>query len=82
MIRPNRKCRCGVKSLILPKIASESTVAPISTQFQYGQDYFVGDYVTVAHSRFGLSQPRIQLIGMIESFDENGRSLTPTFQEA
>lgn len=72
----------GEKSLISPKIASESTVVPISTQFQYGQDYFVGDYVSVAHSRFGLRQEKIQLIGMIESFDENGRSLTPTFQEA
>lgn len=71
----------GEKSLISPKIASESAIAAIPAQFQYGKDYFVGDYVSVAHSRFGLRQNKIQLIGMIESFDENGRSLTPTFQE-
>ena len=44
--------------------------------------YFVGDYVTVQHRRFGMMQPQIQLIGMIEGFDQNGRSLTPTFKEA
>ncbi len=71
----------GEKSLISPKIASESAIAAIPAQFQYGKDYFVGDYVSVTHSRFGLRQNKIQLIGMIESFDENGRSLTPTFQE-
>lgn len=59
---------------------SESTIAVNSKQYQYQQDYFVGDYVTVKHSRFGLQQERIQLVGMIESFDQNGRSLTPTFQ--
>ena len=48
---------------------------------QYPQDYQVGDWVTVHQTRFGLSQNRIRLIGMIESFDQNGRSLTPTFQE-
>ncbi len=43
--------------------------------------YYVGDYVTVEHKRFGMLQPKIQLIGMIEAFDQNGRSLTPTFKE-
>jgi hypothetical protein len=47
---------------------------------EYNKDYFVGDYVTVEHHRFGLIQPRIQLIGMIESYDQNGRTLTPTFR--
>jgi hypothetical protein len=28
-----------------------------------------------------LIQPKVQLIGMIEAFDQNGRSLTPTFKE-
>ncbi|MEE0187159.1 MAG: hypothetical protein U0I40_12075 [Oscillospiraceae bacterium] len=36
--------------------------------------------MTVEHTRFGLIQPKIQLIGMIESFDQNSRSLTPTFK--
>ena len=58
-----------------------SQIAVQSTQFQYNRDYFVGDFVTVEHRRFGLRQNKIQLIGMIESFDQNGRNLTPTFKE-
>lgn len=70
----------GAESMVLPKTISESTIAAFSTQYQYNKDYFVGDYVTVEQKRFGLIQPKIQLIGMIESFDQNGRSLTPTFK--
>lgn len=72
----------GKQSMVLPLISSESTIAVQSTQFQYNKDYFVGDYVTVEHRRFGLRQNKIQLIGMIESFDRNGRNLTPTFKRA
>ena len=70
----------GAENMIAPQTASESTIAAFSTQYQYNKDYFVGDYVTVEHKRFGLIQPKIQLIGMIESFDQNSRSLTPTFK--
>ena len=62
-------------------LCTASAIAAFSTQYQYNKDYFVGDYVTVEQRRFGLIQPRIQLIGMVESFDQNGRSLTPTFKE-
>lgn len=72
----------GAENMFPPKIVSESTIAAFSTQYQYNKEYFVGDYVTVEHKRFGLIQPKIQLIGMIESFDQNGRSLTPTFKGA
>lgn len=72
----------GAENMFPPKIVSESTIAAFSNQYQYNKDYFVGDYVTVEHTRFGLIQPKIQLIGMIESFDQNGRSLTPTFKGA
>ena len=71
----------GKESIIPPQTASESMIAPFSTQFEYNRDYFVGDYVIVENKRFGLIQKRIQLVGMIESFDSNGRSLTPTFKE-
>lgn len=71
----------GKQNIILPLTASESQIAVQSTQFQYNKDYFVGDYVTVEHRRFGLRQNKIQIIGMIESFDQNGRNLTPTFKE-
>lgn len=70
----------GKEKIVLPLTASESQIAVQSMQFQYNTDYFVGDYVTVEHQRFGLIQPKIQLIGMIESFDQNGRNLTPTFK--
>lgn len=70
----------GKQSMVLPLTASESQIAVQSTQFRYNTDYFVGDYVTVEHRRFGLRQNKIQLIGMIESFDRNGRNLTPTFR--
>lgn len=72
----------GKEKIVLPLTASESQIAVQSMQFQYNADYFVGDYVTVEHQRFSLIQPKIQLIGMIESFDQNGRNLTPTFKGA
>ena len=72
----------GKQSLVPITMRSESQIAVQSTQFQYGVDYFVGDFVTVEHHRFGIRQNKIQLVGMIESFDRNGRNLTPTFKEA
>ena len=72
----------GKQNLVTAKTKSESQIAVQSTQFQYGVDYFVGDFVTVEHQRFGIRQNKIQLVGMIESFDRNGRNLTPTFKEA
>lgn len=70
----------GAENLVPVMETSESTIAAHDRQYQYNKDYFVGDYVTVEHARFGLQQPRIQLIGMVESFDQNGRGLTPTFK--
>lgn len=72
----------GAESLQDVTIASESTIVADFTQFQYNKDYFVGDYVTIENRRFGLQQAKIQLVGMVESFDQNGRSLTPTFKGA
>ena len=71
----------GKENIVLPLTASESQIAVQSTQFRYNMDYFVDDYVTVEHRRFGLRQDKIQIIGMIESFDQNGRNLTPTFAD-
>ena len=71
----------GKQNLVSTKTKSESQIAVQSTQFQYGVDYFVGDFVTVEYHRFGIRQNKIQLVGMIESFDRNGRNLTPTFKE-
>ena len=64
-----------------PRTASKSEIAAVSTQYVYNRDDIVGDYVTVEHKRFGMIQPKVQLIGMIEAFDQNGRSLTPTFRK-
>lgn len=71
----------GSEKLVLPKTTSESEIDAHNTQYVYNKDYTVGDHVTVQHRRFGMIQPRIQLTGMIEAFDQNGRSLTPTFKE-
>ena len=70
----------GAENLVPITEISESTIAADNRQYQYNKDYFVGDYVTVEHERFGLIQPKIQLVGMIESYDQNGRTLTPTFK--
>lgn len=72
--------RAKEKAQKAPIETEEFEIAADSLQFRYGTDYAVGDYVTVQHSRFGLVQPKIQLTGMIESFDRNGRSLVPTFE--
>ena len=71
----------GAENLVPITEISESTIAADNRQYQYNKDYFVGDYVTVEHERFGLIQPKIQLVGMIESYDQNGRTLTPTFRK-
>lgn len=70
----------GAENLIPITETSESTIAVNDRQYQYNEDCFVGDHVTVWHERFGLTQPKIQLVGMVESFDQNGRGLTPTFR--
>ncbi|MBQ6944409.1 MAG: siphovirus ReqiPepy6 Gp37-like family protein [Ruminococcus sp.] len=70
----------GAEHFVYPTEITESTIAVDGKQYQYNKDYFVGDYVTVEHHRFGLIQPKIQLIGMIECYDQNGRTLTPTFR--
>lgn len=70
----------GTENLVPITEISESTIAADNRQYLYNKDYFVGDHVTVEHERFGLIQPRIQLVGMIESYDQNGRTLTPTFK--
>ena len=70
----------GAENLVPIVETSESMIAADGKQYQYNKDYFVGDFVTVEHERFGLIQPKIQLTGMIESYDQNGRNLTPTFR--
>lgn len=76
----NMLCERGKEKLVPITEKSESTIAVNTQQFTYNRDYFLGDYVTVQHERFGLIQPKIQLVGMVESFDSNGYSLTPTFK--
>lgn len=71
----------GAENLVPATISSETMIATHSMQQVYQKDYFVGDYVTIEHRRFGLIHRKIRLTGMIESFDSNGRNLTPAFQE-
>lgn len=49
----------GSEKLVDPKTASESEIETDSTQYVYNRDYFVGDYVTVEHKRFGMIQPKV-----------------------
>lgn len=70
----------GREKITPVKQVSEFSIATDDRQYQYNRDYFLGDYVTVQHDRFGLKLPKVQLVGMIESFDQNGYSLTPTFR--
>ncbi|MCM1506946.1 MAG: siphovirus ReqiPepy6 Gp37-like family protein [Ruminococcus flavefaciens] len=70
----------GKEKITPVKQVSEFSIATDDRQYQYNRDYFLGDYVTVQHDRFGLKLPKVQLVGMIESFDQNGYSLTPTFR--
>ena len=71
----------GLEQLLPASESSESTIAVNNPSYQYNVDYFVGDYVSIQQDAFGLEQSRMQLVGMIETFDQNGRSLTPTFQK-
>ena len=57
--------------------AAEAEVVP-DVQYTYGEDYNVGDIVTIQYSQLGISLAA-RLTGMIESFDQSGRTLTPTF---
>jgi hypothetical protein len=46
----------------------------------YGQDYFIGDTVTVYDSEMGIKPTNIRLISVTESFDENeGLKMFATF---
>ena len=55
----------------------EGTIEP-NTTFVYGQDYFLGDLVTIQNS-FGITvQARITEI--IEVDDDNGSSVEPKFE--
>ncbi len=70
----------GAENLMPMSETAEFTVVADGRQHIYNKDYFTGDYVTVQNTKFGLVSPKIQLIGMIESYDQNGRNLTPTFR--
>lgn len=48
--------------------------------FQYGEDYEVGDTVRVTSQRFGLTKSSI-LTAMQETWDETGYHLDPTFDK-
>jgi hypothetical protein len=48
-----------------------------TTQYVYGVDYFLGDLVTVIN-KYGI-QIDVQVLEVVEVWDENGYSCTPTF---
>lgn len=48
-----------------------------TTQYIYGEDYFLGDRVTVIN-KYGI-QTDVQVLEVVEVWDENGYTCTPTF---
>lgn len=59
------------------QITFEGSIVPDVT-FVYGQDYFLGDIVTVANE-FGISK-KARIKEVIEVLDENGYSIQPTYE--
>ncbi len=68
----------GLEALTSPTYAAEAEIVADGGQYTYGTDYKVGDIVSIRYEQWGLSLAT-RLTGMIESFDQSGRTLTPTF---
>lgn len=71
----------GAEKLTDEVTTDEASIAANETQFVYGRDYFVGDYITLQNNYFQLEIEKTQLVGMIESFDNNGHTLYPTLKK-
>lgn len=59
------------------RITFEGSIVPDVT-FVYGQDYFLGDIVTV-ENEFGISK-KARIKEVIEVLDDNGYSIQPTYE--
>lgn len=59
------------------KVAFEGEVETTQT-FVYGEDFFVGDTVSI-QNEYGI-EATPQIIEVVESFDESGYSIIPTFK--
>ena len=55
----------------------DGSVEPYAS-YKYGKDYFLGDIVTV-RNEYGI-ETSARITEVIESFDENGYTLIPTFE--
>lgn len=68
----------------IEKLAENSVVEDydglidMANSYRYGQDYFLGDVVQVEDSLGITASPRI--VAMLESMDENGYQVVPTFE--
>lgn len=60
-----------------PIVSFDGQVEP-SYSYQFGEDYFLGDIVTVKNE-YGI-EADARVVEVIESDDENGYSLIPTFE--
>lgn len=58
-------------------ITFDGQVEP-NESFEYGKDYFLGDIVTVINE-YGI-EANARITEVIESFDETGHSIVPTFE--
>lgn len=67
----------GSSAMSEAAIVESMTGSIVQRQYVYGRDYFLGDMVTVI-DKFG-SAADAQVLEIIETWDENGYTATPTF---
>ena len=68
----------GQENVVIP--SEELTASVDMTTYIYNQDYFLGDIVTIENETLGAYVNK-RLIGMDIVDDENGRTLSPIFDE-
>lgn len=72
--------QAGAEKLAETGITTEFTGEVLSdTNFIYGVDYFLGDIVQIEND-YGISKPA-RITEIIDSEDENGQTVIPTFEE-
>lgn len=67
----------GSSAMAEAAIVESMTGSVLPRQYVYGRDYFLGDMVTVI-DKYG-SQADAQVLEVVEVWDENGYTATPTF---
>lgn len=68
------------KAILSENSPKESITATANSRIAYGEDYMLGDYVTVTTEAFGqLLQLDLQVTEVLEVFEQGNRRTVPTF---